>query len=370
MPAEQEGQPYPLRDGRWGLRYYDRDGTRRRTPEKFTSPSRARKHYRDVIAPTLNGSAGADQTLAEFAGTYLRRHAATVRPERIQTLRHHLAPALRAYGDVPLTDLERMVDELADWQAGLPAKSRHDYVRALRQILDAAVRWRRIITNPAKAAGSNPAPGPRTIRAFTFAELDALSLELSPAYQPVPAFGAATGLRPEEWGALERRDIDRRNGVLNVRRTVVGGDSTATPLRIVELAKTDRSRRQVPLSPRALAALDRLPARLDTPLLYPAPEGGPLRLRNFRRREWNPAVEASAVATPARIYDLRSTFASNAIAAGVDLFELARVMGTSTKMIERHYGVLLTGAARSIADRLAGFETRQDDVDDATEEGS
>jgi hypothetical protein len=41
----------------------------------------------------------------------------------------------------------------------------------------------------------------------------------------------------------------------------------------------------------------------------------------------------------ARIYDLRSTFASNALAAGVTVFELARV-GTSVAMVERHYGTL------------------------------
>ena len=40
---------------------------------------------------------------------------------------------------------------------------------------------------------------------------------------------------------------------------------------------------------------------------------------------------------PARIYDM-STFASNSLAAGVSVFELGRVMGTSVAMIERHYG--------------------------------
>ena len=77
-------------------------------------------------------------------------------------------------------------------------------------------------------------------------------------------FAAATGLRPEEWQALERRDMDRAASALNVRRTVSSGE-------VVELGKTTRSRRQVPLSRRALAALDALPPRLDTPLLFPAP---------------------------------------------------------------------------------------------------
>ena len=58
----------------------------------------------------------------------------------------------------------------------------------------------------------------------------------------------------------------------------------------------------------------------------------------------------------ARIYDLRSTFASNALAAGVTVFELARVMGTSVRMIERHYGALLDGAHNVIANRLDTFE--------------
>jgi integrase len=76
--------------------------------------------------------------------------------------------------------------------------------------------------------------------------------------------------------------------------------------------------------------------------------GGIINLDNSAAREWHPAVEASGVALPARIYDLRSTFASDALAAGIGIHALARVMGTSTTMIERHYGTLLDGALESI----------------------
>ena len=208
-------------------------------------------------------------------------------------------------------------------------------------------------SNPGTLAGKNPEPPPRPIRIYTLEDLQAIAAELSPRYGPLPRFAAATGLRPEEWGAAERRDVDRRDRVLHVRRTISSG-------RVADLAKTSGSHREVPLSPRALEAFDELTPRLDTPLLFPAPGGGLIDLDNFRRRQWAPAIEASGVGKPARPYDMRSTFASNAIAAGISTFELARVMGTSVRMIEKHYGRLLDGAGAGIAARLGAFEANQE----------
>jgi integrase len=354
MPATQRGQAYRLGPNRWGLRYYDATGNRRRK-SPFPSKSTALTHYRDVIEPQLRGDPVPlpSLTLGEFIPLYLERHAASVRPRTIVTLSERLPHAVRAFGSVPLRDLERMSGELASWQAKLPERSRYGVVQALRQALEAAVRWGYISRNPAKLAGRNRQPAPRTVRAFTRAEVDAVTAELSAIYAPLPIFAAATGLRPEEWQALERRDLDRRAGVVNVLRTV-------SDCEVVELAKTNVSRRQVPLTRRAITALDAMPARVDTPLIFPAPKGGLLNLDNFRRREWAPAIEASGIRTPARIYDLRSTFASDALAAGVSVFELARVMGTSVRMIERHYGALLDGATAGIANRLDAFEADRD----------
>jgi hypothetical protein len=98
-----------------------------------------------------------------------------------------------------------------------------------------------------------------------------------------------------------------------------------------------------------------------------APEGGLVNLDNFRRREWNPAIEAASITRPARIYDLRSTFASNALAAGVTVFELARIMGSSVRMIERHYGALLDGAQGELAGRLDALEAKLEEANDEAE---
>ena len=76
--------------------------------------------------------------------------------------------------------------------------------------------------------------------------------------------------------------------------------------------------------------------------------------RSGRKRHWGPAIEAAGVAKPARLYDLRSTFASNALAAGITVFELARIMGTYVSMIESYYGTLIDTAHDAILTRLEG----------------
>jgi hypothetical protein len=117
-------------------------------------------------------------------------------------------------------------------------------------------------------------------------------------------------------------------------------------------SKTHRSRREVPLTAAALAALELLPPRLDSPFVFAGAKRGPFDVANFRRREWGPAVEAAGIAKPARVYDLRSTFVSNALAAGLTTFEVARVAGTGVHMIEAHYRALIDTAHRAILSRL------------------
>lgn len=65
-------------------------------------------------------------------------------------------------------------------------------------------------------------------------------------------------------------------------------------------------------------------------------------------------------------YVLRHTFASNALAAGVGTFELARYMGTSVEMIERTYGHLVEGADDAFRSRLDAFAAERTGVEVAS----
>jgi integrase len=179
---------------------------------------------------------------------------------------------------------------------------------------------------------------------FTREEIDRLDAELGPTNGSLIVFAAETGLRTNEWAALERRDIDQIGRAVAVQRRVADGVVTAYP-------KTELSLRRVPLTARALAAYKRLPARLETTLVFPAARGGYLSLDNWRTREWYDALDAAGI--PRRgPYHLRHTFATEALAAGVSIFELSRVMGASVKEIDRTYGHLASDSQDVIRARL------------------
>jgi integrase len=61
-------------------------------------------------------------------------------------------------------------------------------------------------------------------------------------------------------------------------------------------------------------------------------------------------------------YALRHSFAAWSIAAGIGLFELARLMGTSVEQIDKTYGHLLPDALDRTRQALDSFVARADEA--------
>lgn len=358
--TEQHGNLYTTRTG-YGIRW--REGDRRRYQSGFRTKTEARTWFREQVAPRLHrGAPSAEITFDAFADLFLHRHRASVSERTVQTLRERLRPARDTFGDWTLAELENAAADIATWRGSLPEGSRYRLTLALRQALAAAVRWRYMVRNPAVDAGPNPEPRTEEIKPFTVEEIDKLAAELGPAYGPMIVFACETGLRTNEWIALERRDVNRAGAAVTVQRRYADGRLTPYP-------KTVASRRRVPLSDRALAAIEQLPPRIDTPLLFPAPRGGHIGLDTWRTRDWYPALDAAGISRRGP-YCLRHTFATEALAAGISIFELARLMGTSVKVIDRTYGHLAVDSEDVIRARLNARSGRDNNAGDGRQKAT
>ena len=355
----QQGQVLELNAGRvdgrtlWAYRYRAGGRTAKRIQRGgFASEQDARAALERALE-TLRRREGSGRmlTLAELVEQYLAQHEAS--SVTLEKLRWLLTHAVAAFGERRLDELEP--HEIAAWRMTIRPGYRFEATQALRQVLQRAVVWGLLDINPAKIGVENPQRRPTEKRPFeSWDDVEAVAARLRGGLGPMVIFAAATGLRPGEWVALERRDIDRDARVAYVRRSFGKGRLKCT--------KTEASVRAVPLQALALAALDQLPAAGPSDLLFPAVNGRYLDLHNFRNREWKPAQRAAGIEPFRRIYDLRHTFATFALRAGTSTIDLSRYMGASLTMIDRHYGHLARDGREHAIRLLDSHGTRAVDI--------
>lgn len=179
---------------------------------------------------------------------------------------------------------------------------------------------------------------PKRIRLTTPAAIERLAAELPSALALLPVIGAGCGLRPGELLAVSWKAIDLARGTLSVCASVADGEVRTT-------LKTRRSRRTVPLRAKVAEALAAaLDHRPGTGLMFCSRAGSPLDLRSVRRRAWRGALQRAGFTQRHRPYDLRHTYDTWSLRAGVGVYQLARRMGTSVEMIDATYGHLAIDA--------------------------
>jgi integrase len=285
-------------------------------------------------------------TVLDACTAFLAQHEAS--DARRTLLRAMLAKACDAFGNTQLDSLTAV--QLSAWRTSMPAPTRWQATQALKQVSAWAARWQ-LTECDALAGLANPRPWRGEVRPLTsWTQVERIAGELPARLELLPILGAGCGLRPGELLGLDWSSVDLARRTLTVRQSVYEGELRAT-------LKTRRSRREVPIRARVAEALHGAVSYRDSDLVLTSARGGVVNLRNLRAREWRRALSRAGVDHPHRIYDLRHTYATWSLRAGLDIYQLARRMGTSVAMIDATYGHLAADAAeheRSLLDAWDG----------------
>jgi integrase len=312
---------------------------------------------RDVVQRTRRQSTydGYDQMLR----LYINPHLGKIRLDKLRAAR-----------------VQAWVNLLVD-QARSPSTVRNAYLR-LRGMLDVAVRYRLINTNPA-ADIELPALNTDHIHVLTLAEARALlaaadgRLDKRPSYttrdgrtkklpQINPRYAAlyhmllALGLRRGEALGLRWIDLDWAAGSVQIRRQVQQIQNKVT---ISEYTKTDAGRRVLPLAPALLARLriheqnqqeeraHRGDAWKDQGLIFASESGLPMQPTNLHRHYQG--VLASAGLSDVRLHDLRHTCATLLGERTSDRV-IAAILGHTPGTITAHYAKVTLAQMRVALD--------------------
>lgn len=304
----------------------------------------------------------------------------TVRPGTFRSYRgivnNHLIPSL---GHVQLTRLTPpmiarvLAGDDEDPDAATPRTRELAYI-VLNAALDVAVKWELVRANAA-AVVDKPRVPKVEIAFLVPAEVDELLAQARhDRHYALYLLAIFSGLRPGEIFALQWPQVDLEAGTVTVTHTL-----DPETLERGEV-KTRRGRRTVDVSPTIMAELRAHRARMlgeGNPhgWVFPAREGGPIRLSNLTRRSWKPLLIATwggvEVKAPTeddpdrvltvpkhdhRLYDLRHTAATLMIAAGVHVKVISERMGhASVAFTMDTYGHVLPTLGKDAALALDRF---------------
>jgi integrase len=362
-------------DGRWEGRYelgWTVEGRRRRSVFGTTRQDVVTK-LRTAFAQQERGEPPTDErtTVSAFLERWLRGLPSRVRPgttERYSTLlRKHVIPTLGGVKLARLTPqhVEALLSEkLAE---GLSPRTVWCVRSTLRTALADAVRSGEVSRN---AAGLSRPPHVEGYHVEPMAPSQAVTILDSVAGSDLEApvtLAMFTGLRLGEVLGLRWEDVD-----LSVRRLrVEGALHRRAGAWVLELAKTDRSRRSLVLPEPAVEVLAQhrqrqLAWRLQAGprwrpsidgLVFTRPSGQPMWAPEVTRR-FRVAQETAGLRS-VRFHDLRHAAATLMLASGTDLKVVSEVLGHSTIATTANvYAGVLDTLKVDAADRLARLVRR------------
>ncbi len=353
--ARGEGTVYQTKDGRWRAVVslgVGADGRRRR---KYLSADTKGEVLQEKKKFESNPFVSAQQAHRWSTEKYLDEWYKTKEPELRPATAKRYRDVVRLY-IVPHLGLVRLGDlRPAHVQALITELHKHSSKRApsmawevLRASMRDAVALGYI---PASPLGSLRAPKRPRREYATLSEAELrrfFELARTDRFYALFVLAAQTGARKGELLALRWSDVDLRQGVLRIRKSLseVDGDHT------VEDTKTAGSRRELRIPAVALEALKAHRKRQLREGKIGAPvfcdrKGGWVRVSNFHRRHWAPLLKAAGLdGRGLRFHDLRHTMATLLLRRRVDAKTIASLLGHSdVRTTLTVYAHLLDGPA-------------------------
>ena len=175
----QQGQVFKLKvkgpDGQppWAYRYrLEGRGSLRPQVGGFATGAEAHRALRKTLDRIGLGEGAATMTLRDLVDEYLRVYQAA--PVTVAKLRWLLGKATATLGDIRLAELAPR--QVYAWRATIPEGHRFEATQALRQVLNRAIDWGLIDSNPATRGIRNSPRRPREKRPFdSWAQVEALA---------------------------------------------------------------------------------------------------------------------------------------------------------------------------------------------------
>jgi integrase len=346
VPEHKNG----VRTGFWLARYVDLEGKRRQAA-RCSRKGDANKAAQQKVNELNSGDhrEGNVLTLAAWDALWperVRRDPRTIRTNQ-HRVRHYILPHLPSQGRIPLREIDRAMlhdVQVALLKAGLAKSTIDGAFSSLSAVLGYALKEERVDYNAAhglRVAVDDPLLEPvrqKPERRYVPPDELARFYEyVRPRYRLACVAPVATGCRTQELFALERADRDVRNELILVHQRAwrYGGHPDAAGVLIPGLkttkgirGKTKEERGRMTLFPTKLASM--APTRAHR-LVVPTVTGRVWSQRNFYRDVWSPAAKLAG--TSFTIYDLRHTFVSQLLGAGIPLVEVASYVGHSTRLL-------------------------------------
>lgn len=348
MPRK-EGQVIPRGDDTFLIRIYlgenPKTGRRRYSNETFhgTEP-KANKRLREKLSERDGGHhvEPSKLTVGEHLDNWLKRVRLRVQPQTADDYADKLERYVRPYlggrrlSSITFEVVEAHYAELIEERKLSPRTVRYAH-GLLTSAFEDAVK-RRLISHSPLVYADPPQQKRREFEVLSEAEaprfLEAAAADLHGA---LFTLALATGLRPEEYLGLQWEYLNFERGIVQVRRTLLrhrsgGGWTFGEP-------KTERSRRVVKVPPPAVRALQehrrrqaeaRLKAGPDYGqhnLVFATPMGEPISIRNLTNRHYRPTLERAKITKALRLYDLRHSFATLSLLAGVHPKVVSEALG-------------------------------------------